>query len=363
MLGAGFGLARYCQQLVIHLEKIDLENQFVLFFKSSNWSEFEPKNSNFKKVLADINWYGWEEQVKFKKIINKESVDLMHFPHWNVPFFYSKPFVVTVHDLIMFHFPRPQATTLGPVKFWIKDKIHRLIIRRAVKKAKHIITTSQFTSYDIKDTLGVDLAKMTTIYQAPFIESEEDKKSPSAVIRNKGIQKPYALYVGAAYPHKNLTGLLSAWKLFEQRYNPRCELILVGKPDYFYEQLQTEMSDCKSVSYLGFVPDDELVALYKGAEFYINPSLYEGFALGSLEAMSHGLPVVSSNRSCLPEVLGEAVVYVDPESREQLAAAMYQVLSDQDLRFELSAKAKEELKRYSWDSLAKKTLEIYKQSV
>ena len=181
MLGPGFGLARYVQQLVKHLQKIDKENQYVLFLKTDNWDEVG-ESENFKKALADIPWYSWQEQMKFKSIIKKEKVDLMHFPHWNVPLLYNDPFVVTIHDLIMYKFPRPEATTLGPIKFWLKDMVHRLLVNHAVKKSKHIIVTSEFTKHDVHETLGVDLEKMTVTYQAPF-ETRNKKQETNSLLQ------------------------------------------------------------------------------------------------------------------------------------------------------------------------------------
>ena len=163
------GLGRYIQQLVENLKKIDTGNEYVVFLHQNNISEFSnTNNANFKIVIANISWYSLAEQIKFKKIIKKEKLDLMHFPHWNVPLFYNDPFVVTIHDLIMYHYPRPSATTLGPIKFWFKDLAHRIVLRHAVRKAKKIIVTSEFTRQDVHKTLGVELEKMAVIYQAPF---------------------------------------------------------------------------------------------------------------------------------------------------------------------------------------------------
>lgn len=173
MMGKGFGLARYTEQLVLYLEKLDDLNEYVLFVRSDELRINNKELGHIKLVIADISWYSWKEQLKFKSIIKKEKVDLMHFPHWNVPLFYNDSFVVTVHDLTMYHFPRPEATTLGPVKFWLKDRAHRLALHHAVKKAEHVLVTSEFTKQDIHETLGVPKEKMTVTYQAPFSHKEQ----------------------------------------------------------------------------------------------------------------------------------------------------------------------------------------------
>jgi len=364
MLGSGFGLARYAQQLVEQLQKFDKENQYVLFLRKDNFESFQIKNPNFKKVLADIPWYSWEEQFDFKKIIKKENVDLMHFPHWNVPFFYTGRYVVTIHDLIMFHFPRPEATTLGPIKFWFKDRAHRLLIRRAVKKAKHILVTSEFTKQDVHKTLKVPFEKVTTTYQAPFttIYNKQLTINKSVGLEKFKINKPFVLYVGSAYPHKNLKGLLQAWKIFENKHDLDYQLVLVGKGGYFYKLLEysSEFRELKNKPILtGFVSDEELCLLYNKARLYVFPSLYEGFGLPPLEAMANDLPVASANGSCLPEVLGEGAIYFDPENYEQMADTIYTGLIDENVRFELKNRAREELKKYSLEKLGYQTIAVY----
>ncbi|MBT4547100.1 MAG: glycosyltransferase family 4 protein [Candidatus Magasanikbacteria bacterium] len=364
MFGSGFGLARYTEQLVKHLLEIDLENQYILFFRNENVKEFVAvSNKNVKIVIADIPWYSWAEQIKFKKIIRQQKVDLMHFPHWNVPLFYNDPFVVTVHDLIMYHYPRPEATTLGPIKFWIKDRLHRIVLGHAIKKAKHIIVTSEFTKQDIHDTLKVSNDKMITTYQAPFSYNISSLKDNEFVLQKYGIKKPYVMYVGTAYPHKNIEGLLNAWLKFQELHGDEYQLVLVGKENYFYQRLLVQQAthEIKNFVYTGFVEDDELSAIYLQSSLYVFPSFYEGFGLPPLEAQDHGVPVVSSNASCLPEVLGDSVLYFDPNSPDQMADMIHKALDDEGVRSELKQNAKENLKRFSWEGLAEKTLDLYRK--
>jgi len=380
MLSSGFGLGRYVQQLVKHLRQVDTENQYVLFVRKNNFDEveslvsrsnnplptspYEGEESSFKIVLADIPWYSFEEQLKFKKIIRQEKVDLMHFPHFNVPLFYNVPFVVTIHDLTMFHYPRSEATTRSRVIFWLKDKAHRVVIRHAVKKAKHIIATSEFTKEDVVETLCVPKEKITVTYQAPFEKGNGKwEMGNGSVLKKYKVDKPYILYVGAAYPHKNLERLVEAWKIFVDRHENKYQLVLVGTEDYFYKKLKLPITNYQlPIIFTGFVDDQELVELYENAHLYVFPSLYEGFGLPPLEAMSHGTPVISSNASCLPEVLGEAAMYFDPNNTEQMAEVMHQVLSDTDIQMQLHQNAREHLKRFSWEKLARKTVEIYERN-
>lgn len=360
MLGTGFGIARYVQQLLIHLDKIDHENQYVLFLRQENWDVFEPTGNNFKKVLADIPWYGLAEQLQLPKIIKKENVDLMHFPHWNIPIFYDGPFVVTIHDLIMYHYKRTEASTHGPLIYWLKDKIHRNVINNAVKKAKKIITTTEFTKNDVNKTLKVPLDKMITTYQAPFETAQ--KVDYEETLKKFAITKPFVLYVGSAYPHKNLDGLVDAWTIFQEKYGLDYQLVLAGKENYFYKKLKTkidELSFGEDILILNQPSDTELSALYSSASLYVFPSFYEGFGLPPLEAMSHDLPVISSNQSCLPEILNGAVEYFNPENKDEMADTMNKVLLNNVLRENLKVAGKNLLKKYSWDKLAQETLQIY----
>lgn len=367
MLGSGYGIGRYIQQLILNLEEIDDENQYILFLRKENWAEFEPKKTNFKKVLADIPWYSLSEQIKFSKIICKEKIDIMHFPHFNVPLFYNNPFVLTIHDLTMFHFPRPEATTRGRLFFYLKDKAHRLIIKSAVKRARKIFVTSQFTLEDVHKTLRAPKEKMVVVYQAPFqilnfIPTESGQIS-NFTLEKFCINKPYALYVGAAYPHKNLELLIKAWGSFEQKNGLNYQLVLAGKRNYFYNRLLNNLNEdqLKSIIFVDFPSDEELAFLYQNAKLFVFPSLYEGFGIPPLEAMNYGVPVISSNSSCLPEVLGDGAMYFDPENIEQMADVINLVLNDENIRFDLKNNAKEILANYSNLQLAKITKMVYEK--
>lgn len=362
MMGKGFGLARYTEQLILHLLKIDTTNEYVLFLRTENWNQISDTLPRVKKVLADIAWYTLQEQLHLSDIIQKEKVDLMHFPHWNVPYFYNQPYVVTIHDLIMFHYPRAEATTLGPIKFWIKDMAHRLLLQKIGKRAKHIFATSEFTAQDIHDTLHVPMKKMTVTYQAPFDGGLSDQCVPKSMLQTWDITKPYVLYVGAAYPHKNLQGLVDAWKVFEQKYGSSYQLVLAGKENYFYTELkkyQQQTAPTSHVIFTGFLSDEELSQVYQHASLYVFPSFYEGFGLPPLEAMTHNIPVVSSCKSCLPEVLGNAALYFDPQSTNEMAEIFHRALVDMTLRENLQRNAHIILQKYSWNKLAEQTLAIY----
>lgn len=359
MLSSAFGIGRYVQQLVLELQKIDTTNQYILFLRQENFNDVEIINPNFSKVLADIQWYTLEEQKDFLKILKNNPVDLMHFPHWNVPYFYNGRFIVTIHDLTMYHFARPEASTLGHVKFWLKDKAHRKLISHITKKAEYIIATSEFTANDIVETLGVDRKKITVTYQAPFALDSSGENKDVDVLQKFGINKKFILYVGAAYPHKNLEKLLESWKIFNEEKSKEYSLVLVGKENYFYKRLKEKFANLENVIFTGFAEDVDLVNLYKKASAFVFPSLYEGFGLPPLEASVYGVPVASSSASCLPEILGESALYFDPNSAEQITDILDTILTDENIRFELKRAGRDNLRRFSWENLARQTIGLY----
>jgi len=361
----GKGLGRYTQKLVTHLEKIDQQNQYFVFLRKDNWNDYYPTNKNFKKVLADYQWYTWQEQLQMPKILNKYQLDLVHFPHFNVPLGYRRDFVTTVHDLILIQFPTKRATTLGPLLYKFKYFGYRQVIKHAVKKAQRVITVSNYTKKQLVDFFKIKPAKISVTYEASSgVESGQLIMPETDFLRDYNITKPYLLYVGNAYPHKNLEGLLKAFKEIAKQEHQRYQLVLVGKNDYFYQRLEKEAEALgllknDQVVFFGFASEKQLADLYRQAELYIFPSFMEGFGLPPLEAMSYELPVVSSDSSCLPEILGEAAMYFNPRDQQSMIKVVRQVLSNQQIQDDLKAQGLKQVQKYSWEKCAQETLAVY----
>lgn len=354
------GLGRYIEQLIIHLEKLDSPHEFIIFLNKKNWDSYHPKNEKFTKILANIPWYGWKEQLFLSHIFKKARVDLMHFPHWNIPIFYNKPFVVTIHDLLLLHYPSKKASTLDPLIYWLKYQAYLKTLHHATQKASHILTVSEFSKFDICKTLQVPNDKITVTYLASTISNQQTTLSPEEILNKYTITKPYVLYVGVAFPHKNLERLIQAWELFQNKYNDyNTKLVLVGKKNYFYEQLLSKIQKNKNIIYTDFIPDSDLPTIYKQASLYAMPSLYEGSALPSLEALQYGVPVASSNQTCLPEILQNAAFYFDPKNTEEMADTIHQALSEETIRKEHQEAGYKICSQYSWDTVASQTLQIY----
>ena len=354
------GLGRYLQQLITNLEKMNLPAEFVIFLRRENWGDYTPKRPNFRKELANIHWYGLKEQLFLPGIIKKQHLDLVHFPHWNVPLLFNGNFVVTIHDLIPFHYPR--GTTLNPALYNLKNAGFRSVLKHAAHASKKIITISNFSKNDISENLHVPENKIEVTYLAP----QRFAHTHHPISGRFGIKKPYALYVGVAYSHKNLPLLLSAWSKFCEKNKNEYQLVLSGKKNIFYDRLFSEFKDLfekESVLFTDYLDDELLGSLYAGAELLVYPSLHEGFGLPPLEAMSAGVPVVTSGTSCLPEVLGDAAIFFDPTSENDLIGALEKGFTDKKLRSELTAKGKIITQRYDWRNTAERTWEVYKNSV
>lgn len=370
----GKGLGRYTQKLIEHLEDVDSRNQYFVFLRRENFDEYVPKNTRFVKVLADYRWYSFSEQFLFPILLLKYRLDLVHFPHFNIPILYFKKFIVTIHDLILIRFPTQRSTTLHPLWYWMKFLAYKFVIFFAVKKSCHIMTVSQFTKNDILEHYPIPEEKVTVSYEAanPFCFYSSKEKA-EGILRKYGLLKhsvdgekygiiqPYLLYVGNAYPHKNLELLV---EVMNRGIFHGITLVLVGKEDYFYQRLKkfVKKIGCKNIIFTGFVPDDELDVLYRFGRAYLFPSLYEGFGLPPLEAMSKGLPVIAASGSCLPEILGDAALYFDPRNKESLVSILQKLLSDESLQKRLSKRGSEQSVKFHWKSMAEETLLVYEKT-
>lgn len=359
----GKGLGRYTQRLIEHLEKIDQRNQYTILLRRANWDEYQPQAPNFSKQLADYQWYSVAEQIGLPRVLYKLNSDIVHFPHFNVPLLYRRPFVVTVHDLIITTYPTQRATTLGPSLYKIKHWGYTAVIGHAVRNARTILTVSEYVKADLHRHFHRPSEAIVVTYEGT--NPAQPGAANPAVLARHGLEAPYLLYVGNAYPHKNLERLIETFARL-RRSHDRLQLVLVGRDDYFFQrlrQLVVAHGLISAVRFPGYIPDADLADVYRGATLYVFPSLAEGFGLPPLEAMSYGLPVVSSNTSCLPEILGTAAAYVNPLSVEVMHSVIDRLLRDPAEQQAYRQAGLERIKRFSWEQMARQTLSAYQQSV
>ncbi len=354
------GVGRYIRNLVLNLRKIDKKNEYVLFVLSKDYDQIISHFSslNFHLVKTDIRWHTLGEQLRFPQILNRENLNLIHFPYYSVPIFYNRPFVITIHDLIVDHFSTGKATTLPLPAYEFKRLAYKFILRLAAKKAKKIIAVSNATKNEIIDHLKIDGEKIVVTYEG--VDDKIRNLPTSLKLRGASKIQNYFLYVGNAYPHKNLERLLEAFKAL----NSDVSLVLIGKEDYFYKRLKNKiqtMGLSDKVTFLRNVGDEELSGLYRNAKALILPSLMEGFGLPALEAMANNCLVLASDIPALKEVCGDTAIYFNPYDINDMVEKMKEIYSNDNSG--KKERGSERAKLFSWERMAKETLKVYESCV
>jgi len=358
------GIGRYVLNLINQIEKQDKKNEYFILLRKKHYKRLKFKNKKFKKILVDIPHYSIKEQLFLPGILKKIKPDLVHFPHFNVPIFWQGQYVVTIHDLIKHQSKGAETTTRLAFLYWPKYAFYRLIVFLAIKRAKKIITPSNFWKKVLIKRYHLEPNKITVTYEGAdeFLNKKPTTKGPK-VLKKYSLTKPFVIYTGNLYPHKNALRLAKAIaQLNQTNKENQLSLVIACSRDIFMERFKKEIENIKGniqVVLAGFVPTDDLIALYQEAEAFVTPSLLEGFGLPGLEAMASGTPVISSKASCLPEIYGEAAIYFNPLKIEDMAKKIETVTSHKETRSQLIKKGYQQVKKYSWEKMAKETLAVY----
>ncbi|MBA3723295.1 MAG: glycosyltransferase family 4 protein [Candidatus Levybacteria bacterium] len=367
------GVGRYIRNLVRELYAIDKKNKYILFvtpelFASSDFEFARTEESAWKVVPTDIRWHTVEEQLLFSKVLDNEALDLVHFPYFSIPILYTKSYVITIHDLIINHFPTGKASTLPSPVYHFKRLAYKYVLRHAAKTAKKIITVSEATKKEIIDHLPVTEDKIKVTYEGIDLalqrKGERGKREEKSTLPFPLNAYPYFLYVGNAYPHKNCERLVEAFALVNKA-SPATKLIMVGKKNYFYQRLEEKVGKIglqKKIIFTGAVDDQELAALYQNAQALLFPSLMEGFGLPGLEAMQNKCLVLASDIPVFKEVYQDAAVYFDPLDIQQMSDTMQKVLENKSKYKAYIQKGLERTKKFSWQKMAEETVAIYESS-
>ncbi|HWQ99946.1 MAG TPA: glycosyltransferase family 1 protein [Candidatus Methylomirabilis sp.] len=352
------GIGRYIEELVRAMLVVAPEHKYKLLVRDPERSTFQG-NASVEHAKADVHWYGLAEQLCIPSIIAQTKPDLVHIPHWNVSIMSREPRVVTIHDLTLLEEPSSaNVTTRGPVVATIKRLGYRACLRSAMK-SRRILVPTQFVADQIRrhfpglaTPIDVTGEGMPTADESAWSEPDQDQ--------------PYLLYVGSAYPHKNLDRLLDAW----QRVAPSHQtvsLVIAGDLDAFMRRTEARAAcmGLPRVRFLGRVTDAELSRLYAKALAFVFPSRLEGFGLPPLEAMSRGCPVVASDASSLPEVLGsEGVIFFQPSNLDGMIRAVETVLRDPvSVRMQARHAVTALRERHDWRKAAERTITAYERAV
>lgn len=360
MIGGGSGIDRYITELSHEILSQDKHNQYVLFFRDAGKSaDYETYGQ--KIVIADIPHYSLAEQTQFPGVLNREELDLVHFPHFNVPVLYRRPFVVTIHDLTHTLFPGRKKSHL------FHRMAYRYIFRNALMRAKKIIAVSNATKNSIIEHFPVDADKIQVVYEGfKSVYSMMDKEEAFAKVSNRfGVTKPYILYVGEWRRYKNLPMLAKAFDRLRQT-GLDIQLVLAGKPDPYYPDIKEQVMGIQSKDGLvvpGRVTDEELRWLYNGANLFVLPSLIEGFGLPPLEAAACGTPSACSDIPSLREIMGQGAEYFDPNNLENMVDVLAALLRDPKRLEDLANAALRRAGHFSWKQAAAQTILLYKETV
>lgn len=360
------GIGRYCYELVENLIELDKENSYVFFLNEPEYGQFLHdksellKDERYKAVKVNAPHYSLREQLAFSKTLKKEHLDLMHFTHFNAPIFYRRPCIVTIHDLTLSFFPGKKLTK------WYHRMGYHIVLKSILKKAKRIIAVSKNTELDLHRLYNFTRSKTVMIHEAVGEEFSVLPMGKVAETMGKfGVDKEYILYTGVHRDHKNVVGLIGGFARLKNDYGFDGYLVITGKENPHYPEIKTTIEKLgleNEVKLAGHVEENDLIGLYNGAIIYAYPSFYEGFGLPALEAFACGTAVCASNKSCIPDICGDAAVYFDPKNPDEMAEKFAELLRNDGLREHLIEKGRRRLKDFSWKKMAKETSDVYQET-
>lgn len=369
--GDAIGVGHYTYQLIRHLLKNDTENEYVIFF------DFHVREKDIKKFTrpnVQIRFYPFSDYKKYlpgayseilgTATLQKEKLDVLHAMSASnrIPTGYNGKTVVTFHDMAMFNVPQ-----CLPAMKRVRGKA---VAKLMANKADKIIAVSEALKNDVRKFLGVGDEKISVIYSGldeRFFE--QPQMDDGKVLGKYDISKKYILFLGTLEPSKNIARLLKAFSLFKQKQKQKnsgrfdYQLVLAGKRGWLsqeYQQIIKDLGLVKDVVFTGYIIGDELVPLFRKAEFFVMPSLYEGFGMTVLEAFATETPAIISRTASLPELAGDAAHFVNPTNIEEMVDAMMLFSEDVSLRDRYRSLGLAQAKKFDWNKCARETIDVYK---
>jgi glycosyltransferase involved in cell wall biosynthesis len=362
-----FGIGTYIRSLVHALGAIDTTNTYTLVSGPGEIRTLAGLPENFRTAPYSRNDHSNLDHIAFPLFLRGLSPDLVHIPLNRVPLLMIRPYVVTIHDMANLFFEEERSN--------FRMQLRRFRFRRGLVRANRVIAVSDATRRDVENIMGVPPERVRRVYNAPdpgfrvgdaTCQSEEQQR----IMERYQINYPYLLYAGNIRRHKNVPRLVEAFAVVREQLGSHplykdLRLVIIG--DTISQHPAVRQTVIKSrvehvVRFLGFVPFETLRCFYETAAAFVFPSRYEGFGLPPLEAMACGSPVVTSNVSSLPEVVGDAAILVNPENVFDIAPGIHNVLLDDHLRDELIRRGRIQASRFSWERTARQVLEIYREA-
>src|SRR5579862_8557394 len=361
-----FGVGTYTRNIVRALGRLDHANEYVLIGSPQKVSEIGPLPSNFQTVPLVEDDKTTKGYFEFRAILTRLHCDVAHIPHlFSIPRSLPCRYVMTVHDVLEHMYRARRRSSL-------RRSLHFQFTGRVLKGASGILAVSKYTKSELENLFGIPGSRIQVVYNAideRFLHGHASEQERQLLAERYLVTYPFLLYAGRISPHKNLVRIIEAFsalraELEKEAKFPDLKLIIIGDelskhPDLRRTVIRGGVQN--DVRFMGFVPIEMLRVFYDAAKIFVFPSLYEGFGLPPLEAMAHGTPVVTSNTSSLPEVVGNAAVLVNPENVFEIMRALHRVLLDQAVRDRLRQRGYEQVKKFSWDISAQRVLEVYRE--
>ena len=352
----------YTLELIKGLMKLEIGHNFYLFTDTEDWYQVSvlknlPNNWRVITLLPQSKLI-WTEYL-LPKACHQYNIDLLHI-QYIAPLFglpqYTK-MLNTIHDISWKFVPQH-------IKFLDKFLLN-ILIPKSIQKSDAIITVSKHSKYAIQNIFGTDLNKMHSIYNGGYIESVPTVISTSQKVR-MALKEDYILYLGSLQPRKNIPSALQAFAKYSKSHSDsKLKFIIAGGKGYNYDTQIEEVIDKYNlqdkVIFVGFITNEEKILLLKQAKAFIYLSLYEGFGIPLIEAMSLNTPVISSNLSCLPEVVDNAGILVDPYDIEAITEAITTLIHNPLIAKEYKEKGIERAKIFTWTQMVQKTYNVYKK--
>ncbi len=354
------GIARYAVELTRALRRVEPDLEIVLLnpYPESDHAWYREFPTYPLPLLRTLPMAATLGNWQLHRAASELELDVLHDPCGIAPFLMPKQRylrVTTVHDAIPALYPETQPL--------LTRLVFQTLVRASARTADAVLTVSQASADDLHRVYGLPRSTLHAIPNGVTRPEPQLPQDVAAALERLGVERPYYLYVGALHPRKNLARVCEAFARVRATH-PETRLVIVGPPSWgAHETLRGVLEQARSesgVTFTGFVSDDDLAVLYRGALALVFPSLYEGFGLPALEAMSHGAPVVTSNVSSLPEVVGEAALLVDPTIVEAIADAMARLVVDEPLRARLADAGRRRAAGFTWEDTARRTLDVFR---